>query len=260
MIEVKKSPKGTSYVLASDLRKELEIKTRLSTWFPRMIEYGFENNKDYYQLHKTVQLVQGGTKVKFDWAVRLEMAKHIAMIQRSKRGKALREYLINLEQKIKEGEYLNRKQIMALIELCEVLGFFSVQKVVENNHYKIFDKRAENWWNYRARMFGYNVSDLKDMMKGLGKRYKNQRQALMSINKYELVRVGTFDLMKAMKKTDEYAKNISEIAKELAEKMKIDIYNDIGASIDFKTPKQKNTILKITTAANNNKPLEEFKK
>lgn len=90
-IRVYYSAKGTPYIWASALHQELEIKTPLSTWFPRMIEYGFVENEDYSQHDKKVQLAQGGYKIKHDWAVRLDMAKHIAMLQRTEKGRIIRQ-------------------------------------------------------------------------------------------------------------------------------------------------------------------------
>jgi phage anti-repressor protein len=137
-IEVKKSPKGTPYVMASDLHEVLQIQTKLSIWFPRMIEYGFIENEDFASQNKNVPTINGIEKVKHDWAVQLDMAKHIAMIQRSEQGKALRGYLLGLDKKVKEGELLSRPQIFALIEICKVLGFFSIQKELEADHYQNF--------------------------------------------------------------------------------------------------------------------------
>ena len=250
--------KGTAYVWASELREELGIKTQLRTWFPRMIEYGFTENEDYYQTTKNVRLVQGGFNEVKDWAVNIEMAKHVAMIQRTEKGKALRKYLISLDTKVQEGDLLNRQQLSVLFDLCRVFGLFSVQKYLENEHYEVFDNKTENWWSYRARVLGYSTSGLKASMKAIGKKYKSQRQALMHLDKYELIRMATIDLFKAMGKTDEYAKNVGEFTKEIAKEMKPDIYDDRMMAIDFKTPEQKETISKLKDRNKANNLLDKF--
>ena len=260
MIDIHKSKKGTSFVWASDLHKHLEIQTPLNQWFPRMIEYGFIKNQDYYQQNKIVELAQGGSKIKHEWAVQVDMAKHIAMIQRTQKGKALREYLLSLDKKVQEGELLSRQQILALIEICKVLGLFSVQKKLETDHFEHFKQfnKDENWWQYRAKLFGYSADDLKSALLRLNAKYQSQRQALIKLDKYELVKVATIDLFLTLGKTEEYSKNIAITAKELAKEMQIEIYNDLGGSIDFKTDKQKEIIKEIENRGKQLTLLDKF--
>src|ERR1700748_66444 len=111
MIDVYYDNKNDPYVFASDLHKLLSIKTPLNTWFPRMVEYGFTENEDYFSDNKFVESTNNMKKAVFDWAVTLDMAKHIAMIQRTQQGKDIRQYLLNLNEKVTEGEYLNHGQI-----------------------------------------------------------------------------------------------------------------------------------------------------
>lgn len=258
MINVYYSKKGTPYVWASELHEELNISTRLSNWFPRMIEYGFVENKDYSQHNKSIELEQGGSNIKHDWAVSVDMAKHIAMLQRTEQGKAVREHLLNLDNKVQEGKLLNHQQLIVLFDLCRVIGFFSVQEYLEAEHYAVFDSKQENWWKYRARVLGSSASDLKEMMKAIGKKYQNQRQALFHIDKYELIKRAAFDLFKAMGRSDEFAQNVSVFAKQIAIEIKPEIYDDRGMSIDFKTDKEKEVISRIQGDNEASGLIEEF--
>lgn len=258
MIDIYHSKKGTPYVWASELHKELNIGIPLSQWFPRMIEYGFTKNQDYSQHNKIVKLVQGESKMKYDWAVQIDMAKHIAMIQQTERGKALRYYLLNLDSKVQEGKLLNYQQISVLFDLCRVFGLFSIQEYLESEHYAVFEDKHENWWKYRARILGQSTADLKGMMKVIGKKYQSQRQALFHIDKYELIKRATFDLFKAMGKSDEYAKNVGDFAKQIATELKPEIYDDRKMSINFKTDKQKKTINQIHNRTKVNGLLDKF--
>ncbi len=99
---------GQQAVYASDLHRSLDIGARLSTWIPRMIKYGFVENVDYHQLPRIVQLVQGGNNVVYDWILTLDMAKHIAMVQRSEKGKRIREYFIECEKQLRERTEMTR--------------------------------------------------------------------------------------------------------------------------------------------------------
>lgn len=81
---------------ARELHGFLEVTERFSNWFDRMNQYGFIENHDYLgckvfntQAHQELQ----------DYQITLEMAKEIAMIQRSEKGKEARQYFIQLEKK-----------------------------------------------------------------------------------------------------------------------------------------------------------------
>ena len=83
-------------VLGRELHEFLEIKTPFRSWFPRMCEYGFEEEIDftpYIFVHP--QNKQETT----DYQMTVEMAKEISMIQRSDKGKLARQYFIELEKK-----------------------------------------------------------------------------------------------------------------------------------------------------------------
>ena len=83
-------------VSARELHAQLNIKTAFKDWFPRMCEYGFEEGKDFCsKMSETT--VKGGRPSK-DAEISLDMAKQICMIQRTPEGKAVRQYLIDLEK------------------------------------------------------------------------------------------------------------------------------------------------------------------
>lgn len=80
---------GEQLVSGRELHEFLEVKDRYSTWFPRMIAYGFEENVDFISLtQKCVKPLGGRPSV--DHAMKLDMAKEISMIQRTAKGKQAR--------------------------------------------------------------------------------------------------------------------------------------------------------------------------
>lgn len=246
MIDIYFSTNDERYVWASDLHRGLQIGTKLNTWMPRMIDYGFEDGKDFIRRHKTVTTVNNMNKDSYDWALTLDMAKHIAMLQKTPIGKEIRNYLLNLDKKVSEGEFLNKAQIKALFDICKVMGFFSVQEFFEKEHYeKVFQKGGVSWWEERARLFGYTAQELHDGLKELGLKYKNKRQAIYRIDKQDLIRIGVIDLFRAMGKSKAYAKNIGNIAKDIADQINPEIYNDIDTAIDFKSEEQNRIILDL---------------
>ncbi len=86
----------TQTVSARALHEKLKIGTAFKDWFPRMVEYGFEEGKDFRsKLSETTS--KGGRPAK-DADISIDMAKQICMIQRTPEGKAVRQYLIDLEK------------------------------------------------------------------------------------------------------------------------------------------------------------------
>ncbi|MCR0338384.1 phage antirepressor KilAC domain-containing protein [[Clostridium] innocuum] len=87
-------------VLARDLHDFLEVGTQFKDWFPRMCEYGFQENEDFNPLKIEQVRLEGNREVKRelqDYQLTIEMAKEIAMIQRNEKGKQARQYFIQLE-------------------------------------------------------------------------------------------------------------------------------------------------------------------
>ncbi len=81
-------------VSARDLHVALEVETPYRLWFPRMCEYGFEEEKDF----RTFLSESTGGRPAQDAEITLEMAKEICMLQRSEKGKQARQYFIQLEK------------------------------------------------------------------------------------------------------------------------------------------------------------------
>ena len=86
----------TQTVSARELHEQLHIGTRFNDWFPRMCEYGFEEGKEYYS--KMSKTSESGGRPSVDYDISVDMAKQICMIQRTPEGKAVRQYLIDLEK------------------------------------------------------------------------------------------------------------------------------------------------------------------
>ena len=85
----------TQTVSARELHEKLKINTRFNDWFPRMVEYGFSEGMDFYS--KMSKTENGGRPSK-DFDISIDMAKQICMIQRTPEGKAVRQYLTDLEK------------------------------------------------------------------------------------------------------------------------------------------------------------------
>lgn len=95
---------------ARELHEFLEIQTRFNVWFPRMIEYGFNENVDYRRVSQKCATL-GGMQEKVDYEISIDMAKEIAMIQRNEKGRQARQYFIEVEKKWNSPEYVMNRAL-----------------------------------------------------------------------------------------------------------------------------------------------------
>ena len=87
-------------VSGRQLHKVLGVKTAYKDWFPRMTEYSFTEGEDFSSfLSKST-----GGRPKQDHVLKLDMAKEIAMIQRTDKGKEVRQYFIQVEKDFNSPE------------------------------------------------------------------------------------------------------------------------------------------------------------
>lgn len=100
-------------VSGRQLHEALDVKTKYADWFNRMIDYGFAENQDFLLLKNEQQTGRGGHN-RVDHIIKLDMAKEIAMIQRTERGKQVRQYFIQVEKDFNSPEkIMARALIMA---------------------------------------------------------------------------------------------------------------------------------------------------
>ncbi len=84
-------------VLGRELHRMLEVKDHYTDWFKRMCEYGFTKDVDFVSLSEKSEKPQGGRPLT-DHQLTIDMAKEIAMLQRTEKGKQVRQYFIQLEK------------------------------------------------------------------------------------------------------------------------------------------------------------------
>lgn len=154
---------------ARELHEFLEIETPFKKWFGRMAEYGFSQEIDYREvMDKIVQNPKGG-RPSTDYEITLDMAKEIAMIQRSDKGKEVRQYFLELERRWNSPEAVmnraleySRKQVKALMEennelkpkalfadavsaSDESILIGQLAKLIRQNGYEIGQNRLFEW-------------------------------------------------------------------------------------------------------------------
>lgn len=98
-------------VSGRQLHEALDVKTKYADWFNRMIDYGFAENQDFLLLKNEQQTGRGGHN-KVDHIIKLDMAKEIAMIQRTERGKHVRQYFIQVEKDFNSPEKIMARALL----------------------------------------------------------------------------------------------------------------------------------------------------
>lgn len=88
----------TQTVSARELHEHLHIGTEFAKWFSRICEYGFSTGNDYSEVIVKNDENSKGGRPATDYNISVDMAKQICMIQRTPEGKAVRQYLIDLEK------------------------------------------------------------------------------------------------------------------------------------------------------------------
>src|SRR5690606_26613774 len=73
----------------------LEVGAEYAKWFSRMVEYGFVEGQDF----SSFLTESTGGRPSTDHALTLDMAKELAMIQRTPRGQQARRYFIEVEKR-----------------------------------------------------------------------------------------------------------------------------------------------------------------
>lgn len=100
-----------------ELHEFLEVKSKYADWFKNMSAYGFEENIDYQAISKNLE--NGGRKI--DHQITIEMAKEIAMIQRTEKGKQARQYFIQLEKEWNSPQKVMARALIMSQEEVEAL-------------------------------------------------------------------------------------------------------------------------------------------
>lgn len=149
LFNFKRNDDGTVAVSGRELHKGLEIKTPYPKWIDRMIGYGFEENTDYITNGQKSPVANGGYKIIDDHIMTLDMAKEIAMIQRSNIGKKIRGYFIKVERQhneIAQAYGITSKEDMnQLIEqlVSDKLDYLISSGQISNNKLDMLNSKFE---------------------------------------------------------------------------------------------------------------------
>lgn len=103
LIKITEQPIGTEEVKtvnARELHSFLDSRQDFSTWIKgRVNQYGFAQDIDFIQFHN---FVESNSRPRIEFTITIEMAKELAMVERSDKGKQARTYFIECERKLKQ--------------------------------------------------------------------------------------------------------------------------------------------------------------
>ena len=100
LVPVYETDKGVKVVNGRDLHRVLESKQDFSTWVKkRLSECDAVENEDFDRFHKKME---ANNATMIDYTSKLDTAKEMAMLERNDKGKQVRKYFIQVEEKYKQ--------------------------------------------------------------------------------------------------------------------------------------------------------------
>ncbi len=129
LIKIEVNENQEPIVNGRELHKVLEVETRYDTWFNRMKEYGFIKDVDYVEFTEEVDAQKRArTYEQVNHAIKLDMAKEIAMIQRNENGKMVRQYFIQVEKDFNSPEKIMARALKIAESKLNVLQLENTQQ------------------------------------------------------------------------------------------------------------------------------------
>ena len=115
VIPVYDTDTGEKVVLGRELHEKLKIKDKYTDWMQRMIGIGFIEGTDFFSFSEKSEKPSGG-RPSTSHILTLDMAKHIAMIQRTPQGMEIRQKLIDLEKNVSVNQFAGlSKELQAIL-------------------------------------------------------------------------------------------------------------------------------------------------
>ena len=95
-----------------ELHEKLGVETPFKKWIDRMLDYGFEENRDFTTVGQKCPIANGGFQERTEYLLKLDTAKEICMLQRNEKGKFFRQYFIQVEKDYNSPEKVMARALM----------------------------------------------------------------------------------------------------------------------------------------------------
>lgn len=142
---------GAQTVSARELHEFMESNRQYTNWInDRISKYSLIENQDYILLNNFVKQNGSGGHNRIEYALTLDCAKQLAMVENNEKGRQIRMYFIEAEKKYRENSILNGNQAIqimhGMLDLYKSLNE-SLQQVIANNvslHKELTNSRNTN--------------------------------------------------------------------------------------------------------------------
>lgn len=195
LITVTVNEQGQQLVSARELYEVLVVNEgkneRFSQWFKRHLQYGFEKDVDFTSV-KIFTVVNNGAKRQLDdYAMTINMAKELSMLQKSDKGREVRKYFLQCEKQLlsptRTLRQLKGEALMDIIEaksvddrvlavgkygdLCKQEAIEEVQPTLDY-HDKVLKSDKLVTMTDVAKDLGMSARKLNSLLNDLGVQYK----------------------------------------------------------------------------------------
>ena len=125
LIPVIENDRNELLIDAKLLHQKLQVQTRLNDWITRRIkEYGFVEGIDYYSnLSNSVNIFGKRRK---EYHLTLDMAKELAMVERTAPGRMIRQYFIGVEKEYRAkrlyGQWTTLTELRKKVPVMDFMG------------------------------------------------------------------------------------------------------------------------------------------
>jgi len=233
---------ANNQVEGRELHEFVKVKTRYSNWIQRCIDYAdLIEGKDYYTV---LDIGKHGGRPYANHTFTLDAAKEICIVSATPKAKELRRWLINLSNKVENGELFSPEQIIYMTKLKEVFKYIDLCREQEKNHLETFKTNNPNSYNIYAEFHTMRNNALNIHPNTIDQRIKewciennkattksnmSKTDKLLLIDKYEVLRNGVWDFLKA--KESKWADNVANLVKAMAQTENIEMYRNNDSTL-----------------------------
>jgi anti-repressor protein len=198
---------------ARELHEFLEVGKDFSTWIKDKLEkYGFIEGEDYSPISGNIT---GRGQPRIDYALTISTAKEIAMVENNEKGRQIRKYFIEVENRAKQPKYMTPAELIAGLAQVTV----DIERRVSNldsklnNALEVFTKAIEPSWK----------EDMNSKINGMIQDHGLNYQAFKGDLYAELDRTAHVDIASRQTRLRNRMKQAGHTAKEQKAISKLDV-------------------------------------